>query len=512
MVWPFSNKKPIKKRDFAYTGGGRPMPGGFAGSAIGRLTASSPTFSQSMDWDLYKSLSILRARSRDLTMNNDYGRKFMGMVGTHVVGPTGFTFTVSVTEPTVGKNKPPVVDKSASDAIKDAFCDWSKLGNCDITGKHTFYDVCQLYIKAVARDGEVLIRKIYGNDAGPYGFKLQLLDVERLDVNRNEELANGNIIKMGVELDQYLRPIAYHIRKKHPGDNPYYTMQGAVFERVPAADVYHHYISDRPEQNRGIPWMCASLIRMGNLGGYEEAAVIAARVGAAKMGFYTTPEGDGTALADAQGANGELIQEADAGVFETLPEGYDFKPFNPDYPHAMFDAFVKTTLRGVASGLGVAYNTLANDLEGVNFSSIRSGTLEERDNWMIIQKWMIENFLNDLFSTWLKWALLNSAIKLPNGSALPMAKYDKFDAAMWQGRRWQWVDPLKDAEAGVLQVNNGLKSRRDIIAEQGSDIDTVFNQLAAEEKLIKSLGITVENPNATVAPQQKPQPAEGAAP
>lgn len=507
MIWSFKRKAKKNKRDVAYTGNGRPMPGSFAGSAINRLTASMPTFSHSIDWDLLKSLAILRARSRDLTMNNDYGRKFMGMVATHVVGPSGFTFTVNVTEPNTAKGQPPKTDDQASKAISESFAKWSALGNCDITGRHTFFDICNLYIKAVARDGEVLMRKIYGKEAGEFGFKLQILDIDRLDVNRNEDLRNGNIIKMGVELDQYLRPVAYHLRRKHPGDNPYYTVEGTVYERVPASDIYHHFISDRPEQNRGIPWMCASITRMQNLGGYEEAAVIAARVGAAKMGFYTTPEGDGSALADGQGVNGELYTDAEAGVMGVLPAGYDFKSFNPDYPHAMFDVFVKTTLRGVASGLGVAYNTLANDLEGVNFSSIRSGTLEERDSWMIIQKWMIDNFLTDMFSNWLKWALLNSAIKLPNGSPLPMTKYDKFNAASWQGRRWQWVDPLKDAEAGVLQINNGLKSRRAIIAEQGSDIDTVFTQLSEEEKMIATLGIKIETPQAHVAPQQTPDAA-----
>jgi lambda family phage portal protein len=507
-LWGKKNKG---KREIEFVGGGRPIATGFSGAAIGRLTASMATASQSIDWDLLTSLKILRARSRSLTMNNDYGRKFMGMVAMNVVGPTGFTFTVRVTEPAKGKNAAPTVDTAASKAVQDAFNDWALTGNCDVTGKHSFFDICNMYIKSVARDGEVLMRKIYGKDAGPYGFQLQILDIDRLDIDRNEDLGNGNIIKMGVELNQYLRPVAYHIRKKHPGAQPYTTVTGSVYERVPAADIYHHFVADRPEQNRGLPWMCASITRMQNLGGYEEAAVIAARVGAAKMGFYTSPDGNGEALADGQSNTGQLLDDVEAGVLQVLPEGYDFKSFDPDYPHAMFDVFVKTTLRGVASGLGVAYNSLANDLEGVNFSSIRSGTLEERDNWMMIQKWMIENFLNDLFQLWLKWALLSGAITLPNGSALPVSKYEKFNAAQWQGRRWSWVDPLKDAEASVLQINNGLKSRQMVMSEQGSDMATVFAQLADEQKQIDALGIKIETPDDPVVSQQKPsQPAPAA--
>lgn len=459
---------------------------------INRLTSSWGATSQSIDWDLSKSLNVLRARSRDLCTNNDYAKKFLQMTATHVVGPSGFVLQVRITETDAkGKQK---TDDLANAAIEAAFYEWARRGNCDVTGLHSFFDICNLYIKAMARDGEVLIRKVYGKQMGKFGFALQMLDIDRLDVSYNDKPRGGNIIKMGVELNQYGRPVAYHLRQSHPGDNPYYTYQGKIYERVPAEDIYHHFISERPEQNRGAPWMHASMARLQNLGGYEEAAVIAARVGAAKMGFYTTPEGDGTALSDGTDDTGALFTDAEAGVFGVLPPGYDFKSFDPDYPHQMFAEFVKSNLRGISSGLGVAYNTLSNDLEGVNFSSIRTGVLEERDNWMMIQKFVIENWLDDLFSTWLKWALISSAIKLPNGASLPASKFDKFNAATWIGRRWQWVDPFKDIQANVAAINNGLKSRSDVVAEQGRDFGDTITQLAAEQAQMAALGIKIEQP------------------
>lgn len=500
MAWPFFGSKKTEETK-------KPAPTrarGFSGAQINRLTSSWLTQSQSIDWDLQKSLVTLRARSRDLCTNNDYGRKFLQMCSTNVVGPAGFRLQVRVKETlTPGENR---VDKLASAAIEAGFWDWARRGNCDVTGKHSFFDICNLYIKAVARDGEVLIKKVYGKQAGKYGFQLQILDVDRLDVNKNDRrLANGNVVKMGVEVTPYGRPVAYHLRIAHPGDNPYYTFEGSMYEVVPAADIYHHFISDRPEQTRGIPWMASAMIRLQNLGGYEEAAVIAARVGAAKMGFFTAPDGDGTAVSDdtenADGT-GDLITDAEPGTFGVLPEGYGFESFNPDYPHAMYKDFVKTVLRGVSSGLGVAYNTLANDLEGVNFSSIRSGVIEERDNWQAIQNWVIESFLDDLFSTWLKFSLLSAAIpSAPGGAPLPAEKFDKFNAGVWQGRRWQWVDPRADAEANISLINNGLRSRGDVIAEQGGDIDETWSQLAEEEKKIAEMGIKIAPPAGAQAPQ-----------
>ena len=77
--------------------------------------------------------------------------------------------------------------------------------------------------------------------------------------------------------------------------------------------------------------------------------------------------------------------DAEAGSFGVLPPGYKFESWDPDYPHQNYENFVKARLRSIASGLGIAYHTLANDLSDVNFSSARAGTLEERDNWIVLQ-------------------------------------------------------------------------------------------------------------------------------
>lgn len=477
MVWPFTKKAVIKQKRQ------------FENGAAQRLNLSWATNSNSIDADLRTSLRSLRARSRDLAQNNDYARKFLSMVSTHVVGPNNFQLQVQGHD--VVKSKK-IIDVAGNAAIENAFYNWCQKGQCDITGKYSFFDICNLYIKAVARDGEVLIRKIYGKDVGDFSFQLQILDIDRLDVEKNEVLNNGVTIRMGVEYNQYSKPIAYWIRTSHPGDTPYYaTKDGGIFERIPADDIYHHFIADRPEQTRGLPWMHTAMARLKMLQGYEEAAVVAARVGATKMGFFTSPDGDGAPLADETDEQGTLTQNAEPGRFDVLPAGYDFKTFDPDYPHAMFAEFIKSCLRGVASGIGVAYNTLANDLEGVNFSSIRSGTLEERDQWMVIQRWMIENFLNDVYSTWLKFALISNKIVFASGGVMPFSKYDKFNVFKWQGRRWQWVDPLKDVEANVVAINNGLRSREDVISETGRDIEDVFMQLSAENEQMKKLNINV---------------------
>lgn len=454
-----------------------PQRRGFDAAAVNRLTAAWRGTAASIDQELRSDLDRLRARSRDLANNNDYVRKFLRMVARNVVGPQGFVLQARV------ENAPGKPDTLANAAIERAWYAWGKRGVADISGRMSFPDLCRVVATDCARDGEALVRIFRGAAAeNAFGLALQVLDAARLATNMNRAASEGvNAINMGVEVSAYGRPVAYWMRlgSAHQA------------ERVAADDLLHLYLPERAEQTRGMPWTHSSMLRLHNLKGYEEAAIINARVGAAKMGFFVTPDGTGREMADGNTDQGEFVHEVSAGEFGVLPAGYDFKTFDPDYPHQQFADFVKANLRGIAAGLDVAYNGLANDLEGVNYSSIRAGVLEERDQWMVLQSWFIESFLERVFSEWYGMAMMNQAILMPNGSPLPIAKLDKFSAHEWQGRRWSWVDPMKDIEAARLAVQSGVASPQQIAAQAGQDIEDVLDAIATFEAMAAAKNVTL---------------------
>ena len=88
-------------------------------------------------------------------------------------------------------------------------------------------------------------------------------------------------------------------------------------------------------------------------------------------------------------------------------------------------------------------------------------------------------------------ALLSKAIVLPNGSALPLSKMDKFTAHQWQGRRWEWVDPEKDMIARTLAVKAGLMAPQDIAAQLGTDFDDNIAKIAQANQLAKTAGVAL---------------------
>lgn len=471
-MWPFKKEQPepARKRKAPYIRS-------YSAAKIDRLTQDWKGTSQSKNEELRTAIPTVRKRARDLAINNDYARRYLGMVKANVVGANGITLQSKVETPR-GKQ-----DNRANTRVEKAFKQWGK--NPTVGGNLSWIDVQNIVSETAARDGEALVISIL--DRRSRSMKLQLIDIDRLDVEFND--ANRNI-RMSIEYNDMRQPIAYWILTKHPSDASGYIKK--EYERIPAERVKHLYRAEQPEQERGISWMASSMTRLNMLGAYEEAELVATRIAASKMGFFTSPDGDGYTGDDTENADGtgNVISEAEPGVFEQLPEGVSFTPFDPQHPAGNFAPFMKTVLRGIASGLGVSYNGLASDLEGVNFSSIRTGVLEERDQWRGLQRWLSDSFHQWVFEKWLEAALLFGQI-----DGYGPQDYDYLNHAMWQPRGWAWVDPQKDINASVEAINNKLKTRADVVAESGKDLEDVLKQLQQEEELLAKYNLTTGDSN-----------------
>lgn len=483
MGWKFWQKKaqpvqPVAKRST-----------GFSAADYSRVTASLNGESDHIMRTLRYQGKALRARSRQVVSNTPYGAKFEQMVVSNICGPTPFRLQAKI------KNNRGKFDTGANEMIESGWTAWGKPGACDFEGRLSFADVQRLIARILARDGEYLVRVWEGSQAGPFGLQLQVLDVDRLDEDKNEDLPNGNTIIAGVEVDGNGRTVAYHLLKRKPRD----WQLGVVREyvRIPADQILHGFLPMYAEQVRGVPWMYAAILQLHRLGLFSEAAIIAAQVGASKMGFYQQRGGDQFAPDDAKkDARGNFVQDAEPGEFAIVPEGWEFKDWNPNYPDAQVGPFIKACLRGTASALGVSYHSLANDLEAVNFSSARAGVLEEREQWMLLQAWMVEHFHEQVYQRWLRNAILRR--KLP----FALDRMDKYQAVYFQPRRWQWVDPKKDVEANIAAIKWGLKSRTEVVAETGRDIEDVMDQLAMEKALAEEKGVAIAEEGSSTEPEE----------
>lgn len=439
------------------------------------LTFGWTTSEGNIDQILKANLPALRARSREQYRNNDYMHRYISLVKTNVIGPKGILLQVH------SKDNSGQLDELANTAIEQAWKRWQSPRFCDYQQRHRLVDMENLLISSVFMDGEMIAQMVSDPSLPEFATSILMRQPESLDINLNAELKNGNRIRLGIEFDSNGRAV-----------NHYFKRANGKHDKVDSSKIIHLFIPEFIEQVRGIPQGSASLMRMNMLNGFEEAALVNARAGATKMGFLVEPEDESGSIADDVTDDGIQIDEASPGDWHTVPYGTNVLNYDPAYPSGEFGVFVKSQLKGMSAGLGVSHHTLANDLEGVNYSSGRLGELADREIWKGLQDWFVENFMQRVFEVWLRSELLAGNIKLPNGSALPLSKFNKFNSAIWQPRRWQWVDPKKEMDAHAKGIELNVKTRSEIIREMGRDPNDVWNELKRENDLLKELGIAAD--------------------
>lgn len=472
----------------------------YASADAGRLFNDFKGSERSADSELKPVINKIRNRSRDLARNNEYVKRYLELLKTNVVGERGFSLQSKAI------NDDGRLDQLGNDEIEKAFKKWSKLGNCTVDGKMNFVDAQKLAIESWARDGEVFIikhRSAQFHDT----FSLEFIEPDQVDHQKNGKLPNGNEIRMGVELNKFKRPVAYHFLTYHTGDYDFSSnSKSPKHVRVEAEKVIHLFIQLRAGQTRGEPWTSPAMSALKQLGGFREAAVVNARVGASKMGFFTSPQGDGFVPDDYD--QNVPITEAAPATFWQLPQGVSFESFEPAFPSNEFDTFHKSVLKGIASGLGISYTSLSNDLEATSYSSIRQGALEERDLYRNIQGMMIEHFIRPIYEAWLYAAQESGSIRFP------AFKLDKFiDAAEFRGRAWNWVDPQKEMNAAVLGLKSGILSLQDVASQYGKDVEELLSQIARDRDMMEQFGVQyqLEPYNANFAPVQDEGEEDGEA-
>lgn len=454
----------------------------FAGAKSDRLTSDWMTHPVTAEWIIRQHQRVLVARSREQAANNDYAKAFIRMARQNIVGPKGVMLQAR------SRDDKGALDTLANQAIEAAWDKWGHRNNCDVSGQQSWRSIQAGAVQSAVKDGEFMLRKIYGKDAGPFGFALHVLDPQRCDPAYDQhDLPGGRFIRSGIEFNQYGRPLAYHFSVQKESDASYdYSYAGHNFVRIDADEIIHGFLPEIVGQKRGLPWVATGLFRMKQLVGFEDAAIVNARIGASKMGVIKWRDGHGPDLDDEELESFEM--SAEPGEFPVLPEGAELQEWNPAYPSGEFAMFNKAMLRGIASGFGVLYNNLANDLEGVNFSSIRQGTLDEREHWKEMQEWLVETLVQPVFEAWLPRALLGGHIAV-KGRPLKPERIDRYADVSWQPRRWAWIDPRADVQAAVMSKNNLLQSPGQIIREGGRDPSDVWREIAADIAEMKAAGI-----------------------
>lgn len=365
--------------------------------------------------------------------------------------------------------------------------------DADAEGLTDFYGLQRRAAREVFLSGEVFIRirPRRAEDGLTVPLQLQMLPAGMLPLDMNRTLPGAGLIRQGIEFDGIGRRVAYHFLRRHPGDLTDPGLAGETV-RVAAADVIHVLDPVEAGQLRSVSRFAAAIVKLFTLDLYDDAELERKKIAAMFAMFITSPAPE-TPLEPT-----EEDLEVEPGQVVRLDPGEDVStPATPD-SGGTYEPFQYRTLLQIAAALGVPSGYLTGDTAKGNFSNTRISLIEFRRR---ISAWqhgvLVYQLCRAVWVRWMDTAVLSGTLDLPG--------YDSqrrpYQACAWLPTKWDWIDPMKDASAEIVQIEAGLKSRTQALAERGYDAEQVDREIAAERKRELALGLDFQRPG---SPAQGP--------
>lgn len=439
----------------------------------------------SADYELRQGLVQIRNKSRWLARNSSTMKRFLGLLAINVVGPKGFVFQSRV------RRQDDTMDKSLNMRVESDFADWS--ARPTTCGKLSMVDLQKQLVKTLARDGEAIWEVVY-NRKYMDGVAINPIEADLLDETLTVQHTNGNQIRMGVEIDQFNSPVAYHFLTSHPGDIAWFSPQTKQrYRRVPAELIIHTYISDRPGQTRGEPWATTIINNIKMLDGFREAEVTGRRLKSSIMGFFkrTMPGTEGIAeLADGTTEDDDKVEtmemHMEPGLLKEMSPGLEFQAFDPGGAVTDFKDFDGQMKKDNSMGAMISNMSLGMETEGVSYSAGRTITLEDRNFYQDVQGFIVDRNLKPICSLWLSRRVLQADADIPP-SRLAIIRRN----CMFRPRGWDWVDPSKDVKANTEALRTKQTSLARVAASRGIDRDDLLAEIQEDEVAAAALGLNL---------------------
>ncbi len=363
----------------------------------------------------------------------------------------------------------------------------------DSDGILDFYGQQALAATCLIESGEVLGRFQYEpsslNILVP--LTLQLLEPDHLDGNADTVLKNG-VIKMGIEFNNRGRRVAYHLYKEHPDESFVSDFYSGETIRVPAKDILHIFKPIRPGQFRGRPWLTTIITRTYQLDEYEDAELKRKAIAAMFAGFVRSTEGnpeDVEIPGEETTYDNEDVIAIEPGMMQHVT-GEEIKFAAPADVGQTYEVWIKQQLRAVAAGMGITYEQLTGDLEGVTYTSLRAGLIEFRRRCRMTQRNIIIHQLCRPFAAiWLDIAVLNGLLDIPDY----WADRRRFTRTLWDADGFDFTDPLKDLKGKQMAMRLGIQSRSQIVGEQGNDAEALDDEIADDNKRADQKGLVFDS-------------------
>ncbi len=489
----------------------RSMLNAFNGAGYGRHGASYGKKSlagwisrgMSADEDIVDNIETLRNRSRDLFMGTPLATGAIKTIRTNVVG-SGLALNAQIDADFLGLTEEEA--RAWESNTEREWKLWSESVNCDAERRQNFFQLQSLVLMSALLSGDVFVIMPYIKRKGTaYDLKIALIEADR--VCDPVPLPTNTNILGGVEVGSYGETVAYYVAHHNPNTYPRANTlkERQSWKRVPAFGTATgrrnilHIMADveRPAQRRGVPLLAPVIESLKQLGRYSEAELMAAVVSGMFTVFISSPERQSldAGMAPIPGFTGPAPAPRNPddialgnGAIVELGAEEKVQTANPGRPNTAFEGFVIAISRQIGAALEIPYELLVKNFVD-SYSASRASLLEAWKMFRMRREWLVGNFCQPVYEEWLTEAVLKGRISAPGFFSDPAVR-SAWCGADWYGDSQGQLDPLKEANAAKVRVEEGFSTREREAAElTGMKYENIHAIRKREEAMRKSDGL-----------------------
>lgn len=464
--------------------------------------------------------SVAAAVSLDLLTSNTGIATLVENFATYAIG-NGLTLSSRPNHTALG-----ISPEAARALSHDIETKWSLWANspveCDASQRHNLHQLATANFKSwlLTGEGVFLLDWRKGNGAIT-NTKVKLIDPRQIDQSITRVTDDGCILQ-GIQFDKVGRLVGFWVRPFVLGNfsiapQPVFVAARTSWGRARAVLLFDLLL---PGQVRGLSPLIAALSPAHSKATLREFTLASSYIqsmtattiesdmptkealGQFQVNDHLQGYGNATTMAEWAKGKGEFYGEAKVqlqpGVISHLAAGDKLKLHRSETPNSTYNDFDSSLSRETAKAAGSSAEDLSGDYSKTSFSATRMAMdlpfrINERRRMAIVRP-----FYQTVFASWLEESIETGVIQLPDGAAEFWSARDAYCNALWRGAGKPTSDPLKTAQADVLELANGLSTLEAKLGERGLDFEEVVAQRKAEREMLQAAGLPYPMPKEQV--------------
>lgn len=415
---------------------------GYTGAKNDRRFTGLFSGERTADQDTIEDLPTLRGRMRELARNNAWVRNATRRIVARTVG-CGITGKVIGTD-------------ARSKRLQANWKAWAE-GPVEHNGKRNLYAMQRLWLRTVIESGEVIRRAIITRN----GLRFVTYEPDHLDRTKDRDASGGQTrITHGKEFTAAGEFLGAWII---PEPNSYLRTLVSESVYVPAAELDICHDLERVAQSMGVPWGSASIQRIYDMQGFEDAHLFRNKLANCMAAFIHGTSETAREITDKISPGAIQILKGDEEVtFSSPPDPNDLPPY------------MRYQQSAVAADFGISYEGISGDYSQVNFSSGRMGGITENQN-VHVWRWQmfIPQLLDTAFARWMSFQPGTAVIE-------------------WSPEAVPLQDPSREIPTAITAIRGGLTSLPAWLRENGQDPELAMQQIKESNDLLDRLGLVLD--------------------